>query len=269
MKKKFLGIICLVYTIIICYLIVTNSLKNFLAPQMQIYIKVSVIPLVIMTLVLLLDENPHYKFKWTDIVLLLPVIMLILSNDGRLTESLSKNRMTNYKVKTEKQVTKQTEKKKETKEEQENTNTVSDDENPYFKINDENYQNLANYLTFAPKSDKFAGKTIRVRGFINKSEQYIPNGYFSIGKYAITCCAADASYIGFIVKDNNLKLKENSWYEIEGTLEKAKDVAGYDIMAINPLNLKQIDESKEEQYVYPCYNYDDKCKEVTKYGLDY
>jgi len=221
-----------------------------------------------MTLVLLLDEKPHYKFKWTDIVLLLPIIMLILSNDGRLTESLSKNRMTNYKTKT--QEIKKTNKKKETKEKQtENIATVSDEENPYFKINDENYQNLANYLTFAPKSEKYVGKTIRVRGFINKSEEYIPNGYFSIGKYAITCCAADASYIGFVVKDNDLKLKENSWYEIEGKLERAKDVSGYDILTINPLNLKQIEADKEEQYVYPCYNYDEKCKEVTKYGLDY
>ena len=38
--KKFLGFICLAYSFIIAYLWIFNQLKNFLAPTMQIYIKV-------------------------------------------------------------------------------------------------------------------------------------------------------------------------------------------------------------------------------------
>lgn len=271
MKNKFLGIICLLYVIVIGYAWIFDRLKNFLAPQMQLYIKLSLFPLILMSLILLFNKNNHYKFKGTDLILLLPIIMIIISADGRLTESLSQNRMTNYKKnKIENMVKKDEKKENEDNKTPEEVEKVSEDAEIYFDINDENYQDLANYLTFAPKSDKFAGKTIKVKGFINKSEQYIPYGYFAIGKYSITCCAADAGFVGFIVKDSELNLKENSWYEIEGVLTKAKDVAGYDILTITPKNIKNIDGSKEEQYVYPCYNYGDgKCKEMTKYDLAY
>ncbi len=271
MKKKFIALMCLLYTLIITYVWIFGKLKNFLAPQMQIYIELSLLPLVIMSLILLFNENLHYKFKWTDLILFLPIIMIFLSGDGRLSEDLAQNRMVDYK----KEVLTKEEKTQETfnitkEETEEAIEKVSEDAEIYFDIVDANYQDLANYLTFSQKSDKFAGKTIKVKGFINKSQQYIPQGYYAIGKYSISCCAADASFVGFIVKENNMNLKENNWYEIEGTLVKAKDVAGYDILTINPTNIKKIDGTKEQQYVYPCYNYDDgKCKEMTKYDLAY
>ena len=61
--KKFLGFICLAYSFIIAYLWIFNQLKNFLAPTMQIYIKVSLIPLIIVGFVLYYSEHIHYKFK--------------------------------------------------------------------------------------------------------------------------------------------------------------------------------------------------------------
>ncbi len=39
-------------------------------------------------------------------------------------------------------------------------------------------------------------------------------------------------------------------------------------MYIKVIYLEQIDSSKEEQYIYPCYAYDDgKCEAVSKYDL--
>ena len=96
----------------------------------------------------------------------------------------------------------------------------------------------------------------------------IPKGYFAIGKYVISCCAADASFGGFISKyDGDVEIKENEWYEIEGVLNTAKDVNGYDIIIINVVNIKQIDGSKEEIYVYPCYN--GECGVLKNYDLNF
>jgi hypothetical protein len=39
MSKRYLGIICLLYSGLFGYVIFFDKLKNFLAPQMQIYIK--------------------------------------------------------------------------------------------------------------------------------------------------------------------------------------------------------------------------------------
>ena len=117
---------------------------------------------------------------------------------------------------------------------------------------------------------KYEGKTIRVRGFAIKKADFLPNGYFAIGKYAISCCAADAGFTGFMSKYDNDKIKVNRWYEVEGILRKGKDKDNNDTMYIEVINIKEIDSKKEEQYVYPCYSYgDNSCSEMTKYNLEY
>lgn len=37
MKKRFLGIVCIIYFLLIIYVFIINKLKNFLAPNMHIY----------------------------------------------------------------------------------------------------------------------------------------------------------------------------------------------------------------------------------------
>ena len=120
------------------------------------------------------------------------------------------------------------------------------------------------------KADKYEGKTIRVRGFAIKKADFLPKGYFAIGKYAISCCAADAGFTGFMSKYDNNKIKVNQWYEVEGVLRKGKDKDNNDTMYIEVINIKEIDSKKEEQYVYPCYSYgDNSCSGMTKYDLEY
>ena len=40
----------------------------------------------------------------------------------------------------------------------------------------------------------------------------ISGNYIGIGKYGITCCAADAGFVGFLSKLGNHKVKVNKWY---------------------------------------------------------
>ena len=103
-----------------------------------------------------------------------------------------------------------------------------------------------------------------------KKASYLSKGYFAIGKYAISCCAADAGFTGFIAKYDNSKITKDKWYEVEGILEKGKDADGYNIMYINVINIKEISSTEEEQYVYPCYAYDGGyCEAIQKYNLEY
>ena len=261
--KKFLGVICLIYSGIIAYVWMFDEAKNFLAPTMQIYLKVALFPLVIIGIVLYFMEHIHYKFKVTDIVLLLPIIMFVFAGNGRLSASFATNRMNfNSKVSNKKIV-----------------KDISDDikidikdydfTNPDFDIIDENYYELANYLTFLVDADKYSGKTVRVRGMASKVGEYISGNYIGIGKYGITCCAADAGFVGFLVKLDNQKIKINHWYEIEGVLTKTKDNAGYEVLVLTLASVKEIDSKSEEQYVYSCYTYGDgSCSEVDKYNLE-
>ena len=277
--KRFLGLICLLYSFIIIYVWASNNLKNFLAPNMQVYIKISVIPLLIMGLVLLFNNKIEYKFKISDLVLLLPLILIILSSDQRLSFTLSNNKMSNFNIKSNEIVNDEpkenkVEDKKETKEvnteiknDKEEENQVYDFSKVDINVVDSSYAELANYITFAPQGVKFLNQKIRVRGFI--TNEGLPANYLAIGKYEISCCVADAQFVGFFIQTNK-EIKINTWYEIEGILEKAKDNSSNDILLIKVINLKEIDEKSEEQYVYPCYAYDNgSCSEVSKYDLIY
>lgn len=270
MKNKFLGIICTLYSIFILFMFLFDKIKFFLAPNMQMYLKLSVVPLFIIGMVLVFSNNVSYKFKISDLLLLLPIILLIFTGDGRLSNSFASNRTTSFKtnnkvVKTvKKKVKKQEDDKKEDKIEDNNENDIK---NIYFDVKDENYVGLSNYITFPDDFKNYENKTIKVRGFVVKEGPYIPDGYFALGKLTITCCAADAEFTGFIAKAINQDVKNDSWYEVEGTLKRVIN-DGMDEMYIEVSKMSEIDKSSEEQYVYPCYTYDDECKELAKYTIN-
>lgn len=260
MKKRFLGIIFILYSSIITYVLLSNKLRFYLAPQNQIYIKLTIIPLFIMGIVILVNDM-HYKFKVSDLILLLPLIFLVLSGNARLSASFAKNRIIKNK---DNRI-----KSNSNYEKKEEDNITYDFSKPYFDINDSSYLELSSYLTYSPKADRFIGKTIRVKGFALTKAEFLKEGYFAIGKYAITCCAADAGFTGFMIKNSKNKITTNNWYQVEGVLEKGKDNEGYDVMYIKIINIKEIDHKEEEQYVYPCYAYDnDACEALGKYNLE-
>jgi len=263
--KRFLGIVCFIYSGIIIYVSTSDLLKNFLAPTMQLYIKLSIVPLLLMGIVMIFFKHTHYKFKVSDLILLLPIVMLIFAGDLRLSSSIAQNRVLNVSS-DRKQVEEDIQIKDEEEIVEEATYDFTDVD---FNVVDASYYDLANYFTFISSANKYEGSTIRLRGFTLLDDTFIADGYFMLGKYNISCCAADAIFVGFYVKDFE-GLKENTWYEIEGVLFSSVDGDGYETMAINPINIKEIDAKDEDQYVYPCYSYDEGlCKEVEKYDLSY
>ena len=265
MKKKYLGLICLLYAGIILFVNHYNILRNFLAPQMQIYLKCSVPVLVLMALIIFYSDKFHYHFKVTDLVLILPLVMLIMAGDGRLTTSFASNRTSSIKV--EKKTTKKdTNNKKDPKIDE----SKLDFENVDFDVEDETYLDLGNYLTYNNKAEAYIGKTIRVRGFTIGDNSYLPDGLVGFGKYGVSCCVADAGFMGFVLNPNGHKIKGSTWYEVEGYLERHSDLSGHDMFPITVVNIKEIDGKNEEEYVYPCYNYGDgSCSKMKQYNLKY
>ena len=282
MSKRFLGIICLLYTFILSYVTFFDKLKNYLAPQLQIYIKISIVPMLIISLVLLFNDKINHKFKYSDLILLLPLLLLITSGDGRLTISFANNRTTNFKIEkketsstdqtnttTKKDITKEEINNNSNKEELKQQEIVNSYDFSKVDINviDANYGELANYITFEKKAEKYSGKTIRFSGFALDQSSYLDKGYYAIGKYIITCCAADAEFGGFIVKYDK-EIIPGKWYEVEGILEKLDNDAG--AMAVNVINIKEISSANQEEYVYPCYVYDGGlCEALANYNFEY
>ncbi len=264
MRNKYLGIICILYSGLIAYVWFTNRISNYLAPQLQLYMKIAMVPLFIMGFVLLFIKS-YNVFRALDFILILPLVLLIISGDGRISMNLANNRMGNFGQKTN-NVTYVG----PVEEEEFDETIVYDFSKPDFNVIDPTFDDLANYLTFVPNATDYNGKTIKLKGFSVKYGSGIPEGYYLLGRYIISCCAADATFGGFIIKNNDFNVMHNKWYEIEGVLQRMpSNEYGY-VMFIRVINIKEIEANSEEQYVYPCYAYDNGvCAETAKYNLKY
>ena len=268
MKRKYLGIICLIYSVIIIYIKITDNLKNYLAPNLQIYLLIS-LPIISILGVNLLIGNDKTKFKVSDLFLLMPLIMLVLARDSKLSLNLASNRSSNFMKDSMIKPSQYDSKLEDITENSSNNDIMYNIEKIDFAIKDDVYNILANMVTFNENPDKLVGKTIKVRGFTLLKHDLVPSGYFAIGKYLISCCAADAEFEGFVAKYNKGNIKDNTWYEIEGILEKGIDNQGYQIVTINVINIKEIDSKEEDIYVYPCYAYGDStCSSLNDYEIE-
>ena len=264
--KRFLGIVCLIYSSLILYVWLSGNLGNFIAPNMQMYIKGSVFPLIIIGIVILLNNKINYKFKVSDLVLLLPVLLIFFSGDGNLSINIAKVKATTKNR--EKTIT--VEVTPDEPKQPDSTPKPEKIEDFYFDIIDSNYSYLADYITYISGAHKYVGKTIRAIGFAVDYSEYLTDDYFAFGRYMITCCAADAEFTGFMVKYPKEKIEYGKWYQVEGYLEIGKDSEGYDVMTINPTSVKEIDSEGINNYVYSCDTYGkNACADLQKYNLEY
>ena len=66
--------------------------------------------------------------------------------------------------------------------------------------------------------DELVGKTITVYGFVYEDETF-PANTVLVARMMISCCAADASIVGFHVKlDGATDLEKNEWIRVTGTV---------------------------------------------------
>ncbi len=262
MKNKFISLICIIYSLFLSYLLITRKIDNYLAPSMQIYVIISIIPCLIIGIGNLFIHS-DIKFDIKDLLLLLPIMIFIFSGDGKFTTSFASSRMSM------KREIRTIEKKKTDEVVKEDDNSEYDINDIYFDVVDSTYSVLANYLVYTEGARVYAGKTIRVSGMAVRDTSYLNDGYFALGRYSITCCAADSEFTGFIIKYDTSKIKDNNWYQVEGVLKRDKDKEGYDILVIDVVNIKKIEPFKQ-QYVYQCNQYGNgKCEDLAKYDFVY
>lgn len=101
-------------------------------------------------------------------------------------------------------------------------------------------------LNFNPEPDSYKGQKVNVQGFVihppNVAEQYL-----WIGRFIITCCAADAYPVGLPVKlpigQSRAAFPPDSWVEIEGEAI-VEELQGKRKLTIQAFSLKPIPEPK-------------------------
>ena len=93
---------------------------------------------------------------------------------------------------------------------------------PSFVINTEKRELVDWVRLFAQNEnpEDFISLKGKVSGFVLKSGD-LPDGYFTVARYVISCCAADARPVGILVKYDSTKfeIKQDQWIEVRGSFE--------------------------------------------------
>lgn len=97
---------------------------------------------------------------------------------------------------------------------------------PVIDLNNEGYGIW--YLDSLDHLDRYVGKTVRFTAMVLHPEG-APKGYFVPGRMAMTCCAEDMAFLGFVCKyDGAEALKQKEWVQVTATVHKEywKDYEG-------------------------------------------
>lgn len=99
-------------------------------------------------------------------------------------------------------------------------------------------------LNVYPEPDAYTGQKVKVQGFVIHAPD-LPEQYFLLSRFVITCCAADAYPVGLPVKlkESRKDYPPDTWLEIEGQMITA-ELAGKRQLTIQPRSIKQIPEPK-------------------------
>ena len=80
------------------------------------------------------------------------------------------------------------------------------------EIGDEDYGLF--YIDIFDNVKKYLGKTIRFKAYVCQTKR-VPEGCFVAGRFGMTCCAEDISFIGLICEAENAgQLKHRTWVTV-------------------------------------------------------
>lgn len=75
------------------------------------------------------------------------------------------------------------------------------------------------YIDCMNRTDHYVGKTVEFTAMVLKSPNF-PKNYFVPGRMAMTCCAEDMSFLGFICKYRNARnLETKQWVKVRARIE--------------------------------------------------
>ena len=99
-------------------------------------------------------------------------------------------------------------------------------------------------LNVYPEPDAYKGQPASVEGFVIQTPG-LPTGYFTLARFVITCCAADAYPVGLPVKlgDGQTPHNPDTWLHVDGQMT-TETLNGQRQLVILAKSLKEIPEPK-------------------------
>ncbi|KRF04823.1 hypothetical protein ASG89_21210 [Paenibacillus sp. Soil766] len=98
--------------------------------------------------------------------------------------------------------------------------------------------------------DNFIGKEIELTGFVYREEDKMRTDQIVVGRFAVSCCSADASPYGVLVEfPTATNYPQDMWVKVTGTIQNGH-YNGNDIFKIEAAKIEKI-EAPSSPYVYP------------------
>lgn len=89
---------------------------------------------------------------------------------------------------------------------------------PIIELNNEGYGIW--YIDSLDNTDRYVGKTVQFVGMVLKPGDF-PQGYFVPGRMAMTCCADDMAFLGFVCEYDKAKnLSDKQWVKVTAKVDK-------------------------------------------------
>lgn len=238
--RKYNYCILLFLIAIIAVIIATGNIGNFINEKMFIYTYISLGLLVIFFVrEIFSEEHSSNRIKILNLICFVFLIFGIIAYNGNLSQEYLNFIKNNRDGRTTKMVVNSKSSVVDNKQQE-----IENSKKEEVVINDENYISTLNDMY--EHIDNYVGRKIKVQGQIFKSENMKDNE-IAIGKYYMYCCAVDMSLTGFMInKDDNFKLVENSWYDIEAVISSHKYEMGPGQIIDEPI-LKIINYKKIEK----------------------
>ncbi|MFN2267313.1 MAG: TIGR03943 family protein [Desulfonatronovibrio sp.] len=108
---------------------------------------------------------------------------------------------------------------------------------------------LDTMLVISAYQNEFQGREIELSGFVYR-DQAMSENELAITRTAITCCLADATFYGILIRGEDLNVfPTDSWIKVRGTIDQ-DFVFDQNMLMISSIEAKTI-EKPESPYVYP------------------
>jgi len=108
------------------------------------------------------------------------------------------------------------------------------------------------YIDAMDHPDKYEGKTVRFKAMVMKPKE-LDAGFFVPGRRAMTCCADDTVFLGFLCKTQNLdKLRNKQWLTVTAKVqaESRKEYSGQRGPVLYTRALKSVEKPTEEMVYF-------------------
>ncbi len=244
-------IVCFGIALMLSSLLITGEITLFIHPKLKWLVGLSIGLLVILGIIQLWQIGAgelHRIGWWSYSIVLLPIIVFLLVPPKALDASIASKKGVTYLDGSV--LNKQQE--NSTKTDLTYAEEVFDDfkkgiepykKMPVIEFSDQEYGDAYTMIYSFP--NEVEGKKIKLKGFIyfDPEKKYQP----VISRFTITCCAADATVVGFYLKTDQ-EFKENQWIEATGTIRIKKEEE-FETPIIELESYKKIDPPKDP-YVY-------------------